>query len=536
MVITANPFDSKGRLSTLAEIAEGSTAVFEWSLSVSFTQCEERERCVVWLQREPDEPALQLDSLSAILKLLNCPQGFLQFVKESQNRILAAGLACDQRGVGVLYLHCDVDDPTKRYCAYRWDVHDAVSDTSHQVSYQCSFLPETYDSITPHNHVHAQYRELFKALTQTERVRQLSTFWLRHRAGRIDQVCLTFSWMPKLDDYFKYLEPYCGARIGEKLRRYGRYRFRHLAFSGEGRKPSMTLYFSGDVPPDLSWSFHELQLAANRSATHTANTLQEDVLSKTISPRSTHDAVDLASFYNTQRINAWKQVLGPELIYHHGQFADDEAPDPADDAPFVRSVKEVARHIDDGSRVYDLGCGWGGVGRYLTRQKQCRVLGLTISRDQYRYCHHNGSHVRLGDMVKTLPPGFFNVALLMESLEHVADKFSVLRNLRLFCDKLVIRTNCQDRSNTPTNFAESMVMVSASNLKHLIEQAGWRIEHWQNIRPQTLKSLLVWRRRLTTIPFGDDEHLEAFREHCERTSAMLTQWGECNPLIEVVAK
>jgi hypothetical protein len=73
-------------------------------------------------------------------------------------------------------------------------------------------------------------------------------------------------------------------------------------------------------------------------------------------------------------------------------------------------------------------------------------LGLTISRTQFRYVASLGLPARWGDAERTLPPGAFDCALMLESFCHVADKPRLLATLRPFVSRLVMRVNCQDGS------------------------------------------------------------------------------------------
>ena len=81
-----------------------------------------------------------------------------------------------------------------------------------------------------------------------------------------------------------------------------------------------------------------------------------------------------------------------------------------------------------------------------------------------------------------------------------------------------------------------MLMNSSSQLRSLIEQAGWNIVHWQNRRPESMPSVLAWQRRLKLIPPSDDRHLETLRNFCDRVVIHWNEWGESNPLIELVAE
>lgn len=41
--------------------------------------------------------------------------------------------------------------------------------------------------------------------------------------------------------------------------------------------------------------------------------------------------------------------------------------------------------LEPGMRVLDIGCGWGGLGRYMARRHKARVTGVTVSRAQLAY-------------------------------------------------------------------------------------------------------------------------------------------------------
>jgi hypothetical protein len=170
-----------------------------------------------------------------------------------------------------------------------------------------------------------------------------------------------------------------------------------------------------------------------------------------------------------------------------------------------------------------------------TRDLGSPTLGLTISRAQFRHVAALGFEARWGDAERTLPPGRFDCAVLLESLSHVHDKERLLRVLRRFCERLVMRVNCQDAAPPGPAFGGTMRMISSARLAALLESAGWRVRHWRDRRPQAIPTVSVWHRRLRATPPTGDPHLETLRAWCARVSAAPGAWARDNPLIEVVA-
>jgi hypothetical protein len=245
---------------------------------------------------------------------------------------------------------------------------------------------------------------------------------------------------------------------------------------------------------------------------------------------------NLDEFYGGD-IPTWKNVLGAALHYHHGLFQSDElaVDDAAMEAALERAVVELYPFIPAGSRLYDIGCGWGGPLAIFARDLHCRSLGLTISRAQFRHVASLGLPVRWGDAEQTLPPGRFDCAVLLESLSHIRDKERLLRVLRLFADQLVMRVNCQDGAPPSATFGGTMHMIHSEHLRRLLEVSGWRIRHWRDRRREALPSVAIWARRLAALPEGTDRHIEIFREWTRRVMQAPAAWARQNPLIEVMA-
>ena len=226
-------------------------------------------------------------------------------------------------------------------------------------------------------------------------------------------------------------------------------------------------------------------------------------------------------------------------MHYHGALFDLPCPDPDDAAMLAasrRAVSELYPFIDTGAEVYDVGCGWGGPLAMLARERRCRVLGVTIADTQFRHVAALGLPVRWADAERTLPPGRFDCALLLELLEHMEDKPRVLRILRMFVRRLVMRVNCQDHAPPGPRFGGTMHMTSSAMLRAMLENAGWNVRHWRDRRREAMPSVAVWHRRLGALGPTWDVHLETQRAWCARLMRIGDEWAANNPLIEVVAE
>jgi cyclopropane-fatty-acyl-phospholipid synthase len=77
-------------------------------------------------------------------------------------------------------------------------------------------------------------------------------------------------------------------------------------------------------------------------------------------------------------------------------------------------------NIRKGSRVLDMGCGWGPFLKYLTEKKGAIGTGITLSDGQYEACRRNGFDVHIKD-VRTLTPedlGIFDALVSVGAFEH----------------------------------------------------------------------------------------------------------------------
>jgi tocopherol O-methyltransferase len=142
-----------------------------------------------------------------------------------------------------------------------------------------------------------------------------------------------------------------------------------------------------------------------------------------IASRKVIDPAAVASHYD-ELDHFYRDVWGDHV--HHGLWLRG---DESREAAVLQLVDLVARQaqIISGSRVCDIGCGYGATARVLAT-RGAQVTGITVSPAQYGIAANrargqgNPTFV-LGDWQQNeLPSDAFDAAIAIESSEHMADK------------------------------------------------------------------------------------------------------------------
>ncbi len=91
--------------------------------------------------------------------------------------------------------------------------------------------------------------------------------------------------------------------------------------------------------------------------------------------------------------------LDPHRQYSCAYFSD---PAMGLDAAQEAKLAHIAAKLDlkPGQRVLDIGCGWGGLARYLHKVSGAEVLGVTLSSEQLAYARAETERQGLADKVK----------------------------------------------------------------------------------------------------------------------------------------
>lgn len=125
---------------------------------------------------------------------------------------------------------------------------------------------------------------------------------------------------------------------------------------------------------------------------------------------------DLDAFY--------REIWGEHV--HHGVWEEGGESDREAAEKLVRILADLGG-IRAGDKVVDIGCGYGATSRILAERRGAEMTGMTISATQLAYAKANNSvpgrtEFLLRDWYDNrLPAGQFDVALTVESLEHMPD-------------------------------------------------------------------------------------------------------------------
>jgi hypothetical protein len=516
---------------------------FEISLRMS-EACREVERVTAWL------PAVNHEDhapIAALLADLDAPAVVRALQAANDGSPYRQGVGCSVGRGSVearFYRHTrPARGGVDRYESVRWRPDGALR----RSRYTFTFLPEDVNGRGPLAFTPPELRPFVEQILGEQRLHQISGFWLREgEDGVIEQLDLAFPWQPRagtIPGFPALLAALVAGGLSvSSAESIAALHIRHLAL-GCTTTPSIAVHAAAAAPATLPESYGELIEVVSAGARARHEEIERDIFAGLPAlpgpepPGETNGAPDLDEFYGGS-VARWQAVLGSSLHYHAGLFDDADA-DPDDramDAAVERAVTELYPFLPPGGRVYDVGCGWGGPLALICRDLGGSALGITISRGQYRHVVGMGLPVRLGDAERTLPPGRFDAALLLESFTHIRDKSRLLRVLRAFCGRLVMRVNCQDGAPPGDRFGGSMAMLTSADLRALLVDAGWTICHWQDRRSAALPSIRAWHRRLANLAESDDPHLETLREWCCRVAPMIEAWGRSNPLVEVMAQ
>lgn len=197
-------------------------------------------------------------------------------------------------------------------------------------------------------------------------------------------------------------------------------------------------------------------------------------------------------------------MLGPTMQYSCGYWEGARNLDEAQEAKMDLICRKL--HLEEGMRVLDIGCGWGGLGRYMAERYKVRFSGVTVSKEQLRYAeeHSRGLNLRwrLEDY-RSLREKYDRI-VSVGMFEHVGYKnyATFMRTVRglLEADGLfllhTIGTNQESRSGDPwieKYIFPNGMLPSIADIGRAIARR-FVMEDWHNFGAYYDRTLMAWAR------------------------------------------
>jgi cyclopropane-fatty-acyl-phospholipid synthase len=93
--------------------------------------------------------------------------------------------------------------------------------------------------------------------------------------------------------------------------------------------------------------------------------------------------------------SAW---LDPSMTYSSALFEDEKDLTRAQENKYRRLAEAI--HLQDGQRVLEIGCGWGGFAEFVAKTYDVKVVGLTISTEQRDFAQKRMQSAGLNEKVE----------------------------------------------------------------------------------------------------------------------------------------
>ncbi len=198
-------------------------------------------------------------------------------------------------------------------------------------------------------------------------------------------------------------------------------------------------------------------------------------------------------------------MLGPTMNYSCGYWKDASSLDEAERNKMELICQKL--QLREGMTVLDIGCGWGGLARYMADVYKAKVTGISVSTEQIAYAKEHDPEHKVNWLLEDYRSltGHFNRIVSVGMFEHVGRKnyrtyIEVTRRL-LDEDGLfllhTIGSNVQKAGADPWIskyiFPNGMLPSLTSICKAI--QGQYIMEDWHNFGADYDKTLMAWHER-----------------------------------------
>lgn len=227
------------------------------------------------------------------------------------------------------------------------------------------------------------------------------------------------------------------------------------------------------------------------------------------------DAAAIHHHYDVSN-DFYELVLGPSMTYTCAVFPDEAA-----------SLEEAQTHkydlvsrklgLEEGMRLLDVGCGWGGMVMHAAREYGVRAIGVTLSKEQAEWAQERIAKEGLGDLAEVrhmdyrdVPDGSFDRISSIGLTEHVGQQnvpayFAELHAKLKPGGRLLNHCITRPRNDLPAMFADGVInryvfpdgeLEGPGWLQARMNDAGFEIRHQENIREHYALTLRRWSANL----------------------------------------
>ena len=254
-----------------------------------------------------------------------------------------------------------------------------------------------------------------------------------------------------------------------------------------------------------------LAAGGERVVEHTWRTALHALRARLLNLQTRRGAMAVARRHYDLDDRLYMSFLDPYNQYTCAYFTDA----PADDLDGAQRAKMnlICRklHLQEGDHVLDIGCGWGGLARWMHERHGCRVTGINIADGQLAYAQSRSPgpaveylHMDYRDLPTKFPRAFDKV-VSVGMVEHVGWKnhrsyFRAARAATKDGGLFLLQTCGQDRSRPiadpwidryifPNGCVPSPTQLATA------AEGNFVLEDWQNLGAHYDPTLMHWWRR-----------------------------------------
>ena len=177
-------------------------------------------------------------------------------------------------------------------------------------------------------------------------------------------------------------------------------------------------------------------------------------------------------------------------------------------------INHIIKKLDikPGQKILDVGCGWGGMAFEIAKQKNCEVVGISLSKNQINYCKKKAKELGLDNQVQfelidyREIKGNFNRIYSVGMFEHVGKKFyktffksmnRLLKNDGIF---LLHTIGSVDAPSPPNKFINKYIFPGGivpcfSDIINPIQKTGLIVADTETLIRHYDKTLESWLER-----------------------------------------